>query len=83
MNFRKKATAKSEAAEQGVGKSGERHIWMVRTVPNGAKQELQSVGIIPLLKSSDIYASHKMEEKCLETIQGIKSTLTKNERRAK
>ena len=44
---------------------------------NGAKPELQPVDIIPLLKSSDVYASHKMAEKRFETIQDISATPTK------
>lgn len=44
---------------------------------NGAKPELQPVDIIPLLKSSDVYASHKMAEKRFDMIQDITATSTK------
>jgi hypothetical protein len=44
---------------------------------NNAKPELQPVDIIPKLKSSDVYASHKMAEKRMETIHEIQSPPTK------
>jgi len=44
---------------------------------NNAKPELQPVDIIPLLKSSDVYASHQMAEKRFQTIQEVHATPTK------
>jgi hypothetical protein len=42
-----------------------------------SKPELQSSDIIPLLKSSDVYASHRMAEKRFETITDVHATPTK------
>ena len=44
---------------------------------NDAKPELQPVDIIPLLKSTDIYASHQMAEKRFQTIQELHTAPTK------
>ena len=49
---------------------------------NDAKPELQPVDIIPLLKSTDVYASNQMAEKRFQTIQQIQGAALKKRKAA-